>query len=111
MKGFASSRRFRGEETLASTLGRNWRELTTFINTHVVRFESDATNVVLPGDLTVGGITTLTGDIASLVLASGGTISGSSGSDIDLYGGPGSTGARLLLFSSDHSSFAKDANL
>lgn len=63
MRGFALPRAFR-KEGLAESLSRNFRELTTFINTFVVRFETDASTVALPGDLTVAGDADVTGDLA-----------------------------------------------
>lgn len=62
MRGFALPRAFR-KEGLAESLSRNFRELTTFINTFVVRFESDADTVALPGDLTVAGDVDVAGDL------------------------------------------------
>lgn len=60
MKGFAFPRQFRAA-SLAESLSRNNRELVSFLNSYVVRFESDASTLLLPGDVTVAGATTLEG--------------------------------------------------
>lgn len=56
MKGFALPRQFR-EKSLSESLSRNFRELTSFLNSFVVRFEPDGSSLLLPGDVTVDGVT------------------------------------------------------
>lgn len=48
MKGFALPRQFR-QNSLAESLSRNMRELVSFLNSYVVRFESDGSTLILPG--------------------------------------------------------------
>lgn len=60
MKGFASPAQFKGDDVKGALI-RNWRQLTTFINTWVVRLDPDGSALTLPGDLTVGGDLTVTG--------------------------------------------------
>lgn len=62
-RGFAFPRSFR-KDTLAESLSRNMRELTTYLNTWVVRFEADGTSLDLPGTLDVTGNTTLDGTLS-----------------------------------------------
>ena len=60
-KGFASPTQFKGED-IKNALIRNWRNLTTFINTWVVTFDSDGNTLDLPGDLNVQGDLTVEGN-------------------------------------------------
>lgn len=61
-KGFSSPAQFKGED-VKNALIRNWRNLTTFINTWVVRTEPDGQNVVIEGALGVNGNAAATPDI------------------------------------------------
>lgn len=55
-RGFAFSRRFRGESDLRPTLQRNNRELETHINSYIPSYEEDdGVTLILRGDLTTGG--------------------------------------------------------
>ena len=70
MKGFAFPRQFR-QSSLAESLSRNMRELTTFVNSFVVRFDSDGSSLSLPGDVSVTGDTTLAGVTAGSLTLGG----------------------------------------
>lgn len=70
MKGFAFGRRFRSASSLLPTLTRNNRELLAFLNSFVVRFDSDGSTVTLPGDMSVAGSITTEGWIAPTLLNS-----------------------------------------
>ena len=62
MRGFAFPRQFR-QSTLAESLSRNMRELITFLNSFVVRFDDDGETLTLPGAATVGGVLSADGGI------------------------------------------------
>ena len=67
-KGFASPTQFRGDD-IKNALIRNWRQLVTFINTWVVTYDTDATTLALPGDVTVAGDLTVTGTFGGAAYA------------------------------------------
>lgn len=73
MKGFALPRQFR-KASLEEALSRNMRELVSFLNSFVVRFESDGTTLLLPGDVTVSGDTTVAGLTADTLTLDGNSI-------------------------------------
>jgi len=76
LKGFAFPRAFR-DSSLAESLARNMRELVTFMNTFVVRFDDGAQNLTLPADLTVvGDVSATDGTFTGAVAGASGTFTG-----------------------------------
>ena len=70
-KGFASPTQFKGED-IKNALIRNWRNLTTYINTWVVKYDANGIDLELAGDLTVAGNIGVNGQVAQRPEITGG---------------------------------------